>query len=77
MAQLPFVTVVIPCLNESGYIEDCMRSVLDQEYPPDRMEILVVDGGSTDGTQEILTGSAESTSMCAASTTRSGFKLPG
>jgi glycosyltransferase involved in cell wall biosynthesis len=44
----------MPCLNEAGFIEACLRSVQAQTYPPDRLEILVADGGSADGTKEIL-----------------------
>jgi succinoglycan biosynthesis protein ExoA len=50
----PFVTVVIPCLNEEGFIEACLDSVRRQDYPGDRIEILVADGGSRDATREIL-----------------------
>ena len=50
----PFVTVAMPCLNEAGFIEACLGSVQAQTYPRDQLEILVADGGSTDGTREIL-----------------------
>src|SRR5262245_21435840 len=50
----PLVTVAMPCLDEKGFIEDCLRSVQAQTYPRDSIEILVADGGSTDGTREIL-----------------------
>jgi cellulose synthase/poly-beta-1,6-N-acetylglucosamine synthase-like glycosyltransferase len=53
MAQ-PFVTIAMPCLNEAGFIEDCLRSVQAQTYPRGRVEILVADGGSTDGTRDRL-----------------------
>jgi len=51
---VPLVTIAMPCLNESGFIEDCLRSVLAQSYPRERIEVLVADGGSTDGTRDIL-----------------------
>lgn len=54
VSAAPFVTIAMPCLNEEGYIEDCLRSVAAQDYPRDRIEILVADGGSTDRTREIL-----------------------
>lgn len=46
----PFVTVVVPARNEARTVGACVRSLVAQDYPPARMEILVVDGMSTDGT---------------------------
>jgi succinoglycan biosynthesis protein ExoA len=57
--RLPFVSVVMPCFNEEGYVEDCVRAVLAQDYLRDRFEILVADGMSTDRTREILARVAE------------------
>jgi glycosyltransferase involved in cell wall biosynthesis len=45
---------VIPCFNEEGFIEACLDSARRQDYPGDRLEILVADGGSEDRTREIL-----------------------
>lgn len=52
--QLPCVTVVIPIRNESGFIAECVQSILANQYPTDRLEVLVVDGLSDDGTREII-----------------------
>lgn len=52
--MLPLVSIVMPCLNEEAYIEACIRSVFAQDYPKDRIEILVADGMSMDKTREIL-----------------------
>jgi len=52
--EYPPISLLLPIRNESAYIERCLRAVLAQDYPPDRMEILVVDGMSTDGTREIV-----------------------
>ena len=52
MEDLPAITVVTPCLNAAGTIEEALASVRSQRYP--RVEHLVVDGGSTDGTLEIV-----------------------
>jgi succinoglycan biosynthesis protein ExoA len=50
----PFVSVVIPVYNEEAHIERCLDSVFDQDYPADRYEVIVADGGSTDRTREIV-----------------------
>jgi succinoglycan biosynthesis protein ExoA len=47
------VSIVLPALNERAYIRDCLESLLVQDYPA-ITEILVLDGGSRDGTQEIV-----------------------
>ena len=49
-----FVSVVIPVYNEKNFIEKCIRSVLSQDFPSDKMEILVMDGMSNDGTPDII-----------------------
>jgi len=48
----PMVSVVIPCLNRAHFLVPTIESVLNQDYP--NIECIVVDGGSTDGTIEIL-----------------------
>lgn len=45
------VTIIMPVYNSAAFIEDSIRSVLDQTYP--NIEFIVMDGGSTDGTVEI------------------------
>jgi cellulose synthase/poly-beta-1,6-N-acetylglucosamine synthase-like glycosyltransferase len=54
MTTLPRVTIAMPAYNEEAYIETCVASVQAQDYPRDRIEILVADGRSTDRTREIL-----------------------
>ena len=44
----------MPVRNEAGFIERAVRSVLDSDFPPEKMEVLVVDGMSDDGTREII-----------------------
>ncbi len=48
----PGISIITACYNAAPYIEATLRSVLDQEY--DNLEYIVIDGGSTDGTQEII-----------------------
>jgi glycosyltransferase involved in cell wall biosynthesis len=48
----PKVTVLVPCRNEARYIVACLDSILASAYPTDALEVLVVDGRSTDGTQQ-------------------------
>lgn len=48
----PFVSTIIPFKNEELFIEECLRSVLRSDYPRDRLEVLVVDGMSTDGSAQ-------------------------
>jgi succinoglycan biosynthesis protein ExoA len=50
----PLVSVVIPIRNEAGFIADLIDAILKQDYRPDRLEVIVADGQSTDGTREIL-----------------------
>ncbi len=50
----PTVSVIAPCRNEVGFIRLAIKSILDNDYPADRIEILVMDGMSTDGTRQIV-----------------------
>jgi len=48
----PFVSILIPTLNEQSFIQPCIQSLLEGNYPLDNIEVLVIDGGSTDNTQQ-------------------------
>jgi glycosyltransferase involved in cell wall biosynthesis len=47
------MSVAIPTYNRAGLLRDCLRSLIAQDYPRDRSEIIVVDDGSTDSTAEL------------------------
>ncbi|MDE2179508.1 MAG: glycosyltransferase family 2 protein [candidate division NC10 bacterium] len=49
--EAPFVSVVVPTYNRARLLRDSLRSLVAQDYPHDRYEIVVVDDGSTDETQ--------------------------
>jgi glycosyltransferase involved in cell wall biosynthesis len=54
LPESAIISVVIPCRNEANHIESCIESVMGGEFPRDRLEVLVVDGMSDDGTRSIL-----------------------
>ncbi|MBI4284250.1 MAG: glycosyltransferase family 2 protein [Chloroflexi bacterium] len=51
---LPFVSIVVPTRNEADFIRRCLDSILNQRYPPDMYEVILVDGMSVDGTVDII-----------------------
>jgi len=52
--SLPRVAVVIPIINEASTLGDTLGALLEQDYPAELYEILVVDGGSSDGWRGVL-----------------------
>ena len=58
-SESPLVTVIMPVRNEEVFIRWSLGAVLGQDYPPDRLEVLVVDGDSTDRTAAIVQAMAQ------------------
>jgi succinoglycan biosynthesis protein ExoA len=59
MSTPPLVTVLVPARNEEADIEACLAAILAQDHPADRLEVLVVDGGSTDDTADLASAVLE------------------
>ena len=55
--ELPFATIVIPTFNRKASLSLCLKSLLDLDYPRERVEIIIIDDGSCDGTWEFLSNS--------------------
>ena len=52
--KLPPITILIPTLNEANFIENCIHSLLNGNYPKELIEILIIDGNSSDKTRLII-----------------------
>jgi glycosyltransferase involved in cell wall biosynthesis len=52
--KLPTIGFVIPTLNSERTLEKCLDSIIEQDYPEDKIEIIIVDGGSVDNTFRII-----------------------
>lgn len=52
--SLPEVLIIVPCRNEAGVIEKNIKAVFNLDYPKDKLKVVYVDDGSTDGTTQIL-----------------------
>jgi GT2 family glycosyltransferase len=57
--SFPFISVIIPSRNEEHFITRCLDSIIHQTYPVDKLEVLVIDGMSEDGTREVIGSYAE------------------
>lgn len=54
MQDKPFVSIINPIRNTQRTLEKCLESLVDLDYPKDRLEYIFADGGSTDSTFEII-----------------------
>ncbi len=55
----PSVTVVIPCFNEEEWIRTTILKCVDQDYPVDKLEFIIVDDGSSDNSAEVIKKTVE------------------
>jgi succinoglycan biosynthesis protein ExoA len=53
-SEWPLVSIIMPIRNEARFIKSSLSSVLTQEYPRERLEVILLDGLSTDGTREAV-----------------------
>lgn len=51
--NLPKISILIPTLNAAGVLDGCFKSIVEQDYPKEKIEIIIADGGSVDRTLEI------------------------
>lgn len=54
MSHSPFISIIIPCRNEEALIGQCLKSIVRQDYPKNKLEVLIVDGISQDKTRDII-----------------------
>ncbi|MBC8196793.1 MAG: glycosyltransferase family 2 protein [Candidatus Marinimicrobia bacterium] len=54
ITKYPIVTIILPVKNERQYITSTLNSIFNQNYPENKIELLIADGCSTDGTTEII-----------------------
>jgi len=48
----PLVSIIVPSMNQGEFLEECLSSILDQDYP--NIEVILIDGGSTDNTLDVI-----------------------
>jgi len=53
LSVLPKLSIIIPCLNEERYIDQCLQSLINSTYPKEHLKILIIDGISNDNTVAI------------------------
>ena len=54
LGQMPVVSIIIPTLNEEENVDECLNFLKTQTYPHKKIEVIVVDNGSTDITRDIV-----------------------
>jgi glycosyltransferase involved in cell wall biosynthesis len=54
MSEMPNISIIIPVHNDGVKLEKCIRSLIAQTYPKEKLEVIIVDDGSTDGIEDWL-----------------------
>lgn len=54
MSELPYVTIAIPTYNRESWLKQTLTGLTKQDYPADRLEILIIDNNSPDQTQQLV-----------------------
>jgi glycosyltransferase involved in cell wall biosynthesis len=54
MKIFPTISIVIPTLNSQKILKECLESIKNQDYPKEKIEIIIADGGSTDRTLDVV-----------------------
>jgi len=54
MDNIPFVSIVVATFNRKDLVAKCLDSLFDQSYPKDRYEVIIINDGSIDGTEDVL-----------------------
>ena len=50
----PLVSIIIPCRDEEKFIAQCLDSIISQDFPKDKLEVLIIEGESKDRTKKII-----------------------
>lgn len=74
-AYSPGVTIIIPCFNEEEWIKRTIQSCINQDYPPDKLEVIVVDDHSNDNSVEKIREAIEE--IKASDTNRGSYHTEG
>ena len=84
LSDKPVVTIVVPMLNEAGFIEACLEGFSAQTWPAELLDVVVVDGGSTDGSRTTVeswaashpwVGVIDNANRCAAAAFNRGIEV--
>jgi glycosyltransferase involved in cell wall biosynthesis len=61
--NLPSISIVIPTYNGEQTLAQCLESIVKQDYPREKVEIIIVDGGSKDKTLDVAKNGLDPSTM--------------